>query len=757
MNRIDLNKIKKWILSWLLLFSAHLLMAGDEIRGLVVDQKGRPVPYASVIFANGNGTVANAEGVFVIVAQPGDPEVKISATGFEPVHFRLQHTGSEIRIELKEAVSELSEVVVTGNVGLQSVKQSVYQVRSINKMTIQNRAANNLQEVLNTELGIRFSQDNALGTSNLEMLGMSGQNVKILIDGVPMVGRQGVSNEVNINQIDINTIEKIEIIEGPMSVVYGADALAGVINIITKNPQHKLGYSLQARLQEETVGESYSPFAGAGNHIRNISGSYTFEKPWKIGGGFTQNRFGGWRGSHTGRQFEWLPRDQDLGNFFVATSYKSIDIDYALDILNETITTYGPENRLEVIDKNFVTNRFMHRLNAKWDLSSTFKLSLQGAHTDFSRKTETWVTNVRTSESNLSAQPGSQTRIDYTGFTWRMMGQWIVSPKLNLQPGIDINTERGAGERISDNEGIQDYAAFVTGEWSPTDKIKIRPGLRKAYNSAYQAPPVIPSINSKFILAKSLDLRLAYAHGFRAPSIRELFFDFFDASHSIVGNPDLRAETSHSFNGSLNFQKEGGSSILKKTSLTGFYNKVSDKIAYGIDPIDPRITTLFNIESFRTAGLMLNQTIVYGSFSGEIGISRIGRYNHMSAEQVSLPEMLFTSEINSSLTYLVPGIDTHINVFYKWTGALPGFELGTDANGNQVSNEISLEGFHWMDLTIRKPVGKHLSFNLGARNLMNITSIQSTSSGGGAHGTGPQRPMGYGRSYFLGMNYQLSK
>lgn len=757
MIRFNLNKIKDFILLFSLLICSEPLMAEQEVKGLVVDQKGKPVPFASVLLSDGKGTVANADGTFSIEYQSGNSEIKISAIGFEPFNYRIQGDEETIRIALKESISELNEVVVTGNLGMESVKNSVYQVRSISKMAIQNRAANNLQEVLNTELGIRFSQDNALGSSNLEMLGMSGQNVKILLDGVPIVGRQGVSNEVNINQIDINTIEKIEIIEGPMSVVYGADALAGVINIITKNPQHKFGYSLQARLQEETVGDSYSPFTGAGNHVRNISGSYTFEKPWKIGGGFTQNRFGGWKGNHTGRQFEWLPRDQNLGNFFVGTSYKSIDIDYALDILYETITTYGPENRLEVIDRNFMTTRFMNRLNAKWDLAPTFKVSLQGAHTDFSRKTETWVTNVRTSESNLSVQPGSQARIDYTGFTWRMMGQWMISPKLNLQPGIDINTERGSGERISDNEGIQDYAAFVTGEWSPTDKIKIRPGLRKAYNSAYQAPPVIPSINSKFILAMGLDLRVAYAQGFRAPSIRELFFDFFDASHSIVGNPELRAETSHSLNGSLNFQKEEESSILKKTALTGFYNDVSDKIAYGIDPNDPRITTLFNIESFRTAGLMLNQTIAYGGFSGEIGISRIGRYNLLSAEQASLPEMLFTSEINSSLTYKIPGIETHINVFYKWTGALPGFEMVTDANGNQVPNEISLEGFHWMDLTVRKPVGKHLSFNLGARNLMNITNIQSTSGGGGAHGTGLQRPMGYGRSYFLGMTYQLSK
>jgi outer membrane receptor for ferrienterochelin and colicins len=757
MIRFNLNKLNFFIFLLLLLAQIKFVQAGGVVKGVVVDQNGRPVPFASVLFADGKGTVTNAEGVFAFEAHSERQSIKVSAVGFEPTEYSLDQNEGSVRIQLKEAVSELSEVVVTGNFGIQSVKNSVYQVRSIDKVTIQNRAANNIQEVLNTELGIRFSQDNALGTSNLEMMGMSGQNVKILIDGVPIVGRQGVSNEININQIDINTIEKIEIIEGPMSVVYGADALAGVINIITKNPNQKVGYSLQARLQEETVGDSYSPFAGAGNHIRNISGAYTFEKPLKIGGGLTQNRFGGWKGNYTGRQFEWLPRDQNLYNFFAGTSFKSFDIDYALDILDETISSFGPENRLEVIDRNFVTSRWMHRLNGKWDLVPTFKLSWQAAYTDYSRKTETWVTNVRTNETYISAAPGSQARIQYSGFTYRMLGQWLISPKLNVQPGIDINTETGSGERISTNEGIQDYAAFLTGEWSPTDNIKIRPGLRKAYNSAYQAPPIIPSLNSKFVLAPSLDLRLAYARGFRAPSIRELYFDFFDASHSIMGNPELRAETSHSFNGSLNFQQEQGSRIFNKTVLTGFYNDVSDKIAYGMDPNDPRITTLFNIDAYRTAGLMLNQTFVFQTLTGDLGISRIGRYNMLSAEQVSLPQMLFTTEINATVSYLIPILNTHVNLFYKWTGALPGFEMVTDTNGNFVPNEIMLEGFHWMDLTFRKPIGDNLSLNLGARNLLDVTTILSTSGAGGAHGGGPQRPMGYGRSYFLGLTYQLSK
>ncbi|MBW7892864.1 MAG: TonB-dependent receptor plug domain-containing protein, partial [Chitinophagaceae bacterium] len=144
---------------------------------------------------------------------------------------------------------ELSEVVVTGQYKPQSVKNSVYQVRVIPYEQIQKQGAAKLQDVLSNQLNIRFSQDPATGGSNINMLGLAGQNVKVLIDGVPVVGRQGTSNEVNVNQIEVNSIERIEIIEGPMSVIYGADALAGVINIITRKPKNER-LSVNARVQE---------------------------------------------------------------------------------------------------------------------------------------------------------------------------------------------------------------------------------------------------------------------------------------------------------------------------------------------------------------------------------------------------------------------------------------------------------------------------------------------------------------------------
>ncbi len=114
--------------------------------------------------------------------------------------------------------NDLKEVVVTGQYQPQSLRNSVYQTRVISAERIRLRAAANIQQVLSTELGFRFSNDLTLGTSDIQMMGMTGRNVKILLDGVPMVDRSDTRE--SLNQIDINTVERIEIVEGPLSVSY---------------------------------------------------------------------------------------------------------------------------------------------------------------------------------------------------------------------------------------------------------------------------------------------------------------------------------------------------------------------------------------------------------------------------------------------------------------------------------------------------------------------------------------------------------
>lgn len=651
-------------------------------------------------------------------------------------------------------VKNLGEVVVTtGQYKPQSVKNSVYQVRVISQEQIRRQAPAKLQDVLNSQLNIRFSQDLATGGSDISMLGLPGQNVKILIDGVPMIGRQGTSNEININQIEVNSIERIEIIEGPMSVVYGADALAGVINIITKKgSKEKIG--VQARLQEETVGDEYGSGKGIHNQYLGASANY---KKWYLNGGIGHNLFSGWKDTASGRELTWHKKDQIVGNAVVGYRNDKLNVYYRLDGLDEIITNPAnlPGGNQPAIDQEYITDRLMQQLQASYIFHSRLSANALASYTHFTRQVYSTL-YYPNGDRRIATAPGLQQLSTFNGFTFRGSAVYRPSSFVSFQPGVDINLETGEGDRVkAGTQTINDYAFFLTSEITPSKKINIRPGLRFVYNSVYDAPPVIPSINTKFALGRDWDLRLAYAYGFRAPSIRELYYDFFDASHSIQGNPDLQAEHSNSFTGSLGWNTYDGKDVHFRTTLNGFYNDVDNMIGYAVDAANPSVTTYMNIAKYKTTGGSLNGQLQYRHLDAQLGFGYTGRYNEYSEADKSLPTFKWSPEITSIISYSVPKVGMDLNLFYKFTGKLPYYQAIT--NGTQTTYSlIETEGYSWADLTVNKKIKKIFTISGGIRNLFDVKAVNNTAAASGAHSSGGPRPIGYGRSYFLGLAFNWS-
>jgi outer membrane receptor for ferrienterochelin and colicins len=652
---------------------------------------------------------------------------------------------------------ELGEVVVTGQYRPQSVKNSVYQVKVISKERIQKQGAVRLQDVLNNELNIRFSYDGPTGGSNITMLGLSGQNVKILVDGLPLVGRQGINNEININQIDVNTIERIEIVEGPMSVVYGADALAGVINIITKKGGPSK-ISVTARVQEETIGKSY----GVKQGIHNQYAGATFRhKKWEIGGGAGYNYFGGFRGDSTGREYTWHWKDQITGNAFIAYNTGRFNIRYRFDGLDEIITNPGNFTQYQhdaddsiATDQDYLTNRKMHQIQAAYFVNGNLSFQLQSSYTDYSRQVFSTIVSRNTGKVSMSEAAGSQSLDEFTGLTARLTAQYKLSPLFSFQPGLDVNLESGKGERLAPgNNEVNDFAFFLTSEITPTSRINIRPGIRVIRNSVYDAPPVVPSINTKFSLSKHLDLRLAYAHGFRSPSLRELYFNFFDANHQIIGNPDLKAETSHSFTGSFAWQQLTASGASIVATAGGFYNDVKNMIDFAVSANDPNIVILTNIFNSKTAGFSLTGTLNYRNWTASIGGSYTGFYNLYSEDDKSLPEMQWSPELTTNLGYSFRKIGLDANFYYKYTGRKPTYVVvGQDVK------LARLEDYNMGDFTLNKKLFKFFTLSAGIRNVFNVVKISTTIAGsGGTHSGESSRNLAYGRSYFAGLIFNWDK
>lgn len=751
--------------AWLLVMLMHTTrlwaqLALGRIEGTILLADGAPGALATVqIKGIKKATMANGNGQFTITDVPvGKHELLLSMVGYESVSQSVQVENDQptiVAVRLKPARNALDEVVVTGQYEPQSIKKSVYQVRVISSERIRLRGALNVMGVLNNELGFRFSNDLTLGTTDVQLMGMAGRNVKILLDGLPMVDR-GDTRE-SLNQIDINSIERIEIVEGPMSVSYGSDALAGVINIITKKPGAER-LAVTARIQEETAGSDYTLLTKQGVHLQTVGATWQ-KNGWNVSTGVTNNTFGGWQGQSEGRVNDWLPKDQLFGHGKFGYRSATATVYYRLDALNENLLSQGAENinTNQARDQRYLTNRYVHQLQGDWKVNDRLQVTGQASFTDYQRRTQTTILDLSTGLRTLSLGTGEQDISTFTSQTYRTTAQYTVSSKFSLQPGIDINLDGASGARISGSPTINDYAFFVSSTISPTSRISIRPGLRFIRNSVYDAPPVIPSLNTKFALTSNLDLRVAYARGFRSPALRELYFNFFDASHSIRGNPDLKAETSNSFTGSLAWQ---GSSTFKST-LGFFYNDFNNLISYGVDPTNPSISITINIDKFKTTGATLENVFSWKDLQATVGFSYIGRYNSLLSDTTSygsLPTFIWSPEVNTNLTYTLKKIGTKLSVFYKYTGKRPSYTATVTADNNVSATLTEIAAFHWADATLTKTLSKYLTLNAGVKNLLNITRLANTSTDtGSAHSTAGPVPYSYGRSYFLGLSFQWYK
>ena len=144
----------------------------------------------------------------------------------------------------------LDEVVLTANKYPQKQSTTGKVLTVISRQTLEQNYARTLTQVLNEQAGLVINgSQNALGTNQtVFMRGATTANTLILVDGVPANDPSGISSEFDLNHFSIDQIERVEILKGAQSVLYGSDAVAGVINIITRkqNANKPIGFNLNA-------------------------------------------------------------------------------------------------------------------------------------------------------------------------------------------------------------------------------------------------------------------------------------------------------------------------------------------------------------------------------------------------------------------------------------------------------------------------------------------------------------------------------
>jgi outer membrane receptor for ferrienterochelin and colicins len=673
-------------------------------------------------------------------------KVEASYLGYLPVQT-LWDANSDLIIEMKMDPLLLNTMVVTAQYQPKSVSAAVQNIKVISRNQLDRMAAVNLRDALIQQLNIRISEDNILG-SGLRIQGLSGENVKIMIDGVPLIGR--LDGDLDLRQINLDQIERIEIVEGPLSVQYGTNALAGTINLISrKNSGSGIGLGYYA----ENVGTqniSLRAHHAGGNHTIGIFGSRNIFDGWHPGDSFIPD-FRRHIGDST-RFKSWKPREQhSLGANYSLRLGRTI-LGAKTQYFNECILNRGLPRRPyqeSAFDDTYKTQRMDLSVNAEGFLTDLWRVNVVAAFNHYEREKNTFIKNLTNLESVLSSNPADH---DTTVFVqWMSRGSLQKLPgtqNLGMEIGYDIQLEQSAGLRIDAGlREITDLAVFATAEYEFADKWIFKPGLRAAYNSAYQAP-LVPSLHLKGGLGP-VSIRASWAKGFRAPSIKELYFYFVDINHNIIGNPSLKAEYSDNY--SLNLKGTHQRNNLNfDWEAAVFYNQMQNLITLAQLPSTAEFTYI-NVGKFISKGIQSSVSISHQSLSIALGGSITGLYNQIS-ETATVDEFSYSPELNSVIGYEYSSWSAGFQLMTRYQGRQPGFNSQADGTIAQTF----IDPYWLTDLSIYKNLfGKQFLISLGCKNIFNVNNVNSGLASSAHSSNAGSVPIGMGRILFVKLDYSI--
>ncbi|GDX52892.1 TonB-dependent receptor [Bacteroidota bacterium] len=664
--------------------------------------------------------------------------ITLHLIGYNEIKFQLN--GNDTTINLSPNENNLNEVVVTGEYNLTTSDKSVYNIRVIDAKEIEAKQSSSLADLLNTQLNIRLSEDNILGTG-LSINGLNGQNIKILIDGVPVIGRE--NGNIDLSQILLSTVERIELIEGPMSSMYGTDAIGGLINIITKQSS-----------KNRTEGNANALYESDGRY--NFDGNVFFKigsDHFSANGG--RNFFDGFSNSDTGRWQQWKPYEQHF--FGVAYGLKSrfTDVQLKADYFHQTSQNKGEPvitpYEAYAFDEYYLTDRWNITLLQSVRLTHNLKLDFTNAYSNYSRIRNTYRKDLVLLTQELIPLTSMQDTSLFNAFAFRgSISKVLAVNNFSFLAGYDINIENGSGQKLLNHkQSIEDYAAFGSFQWK-LNKFTFRPALRYAFNTRY-TEPIIPSLNFVFNADKNLALRLSYSRGFRAPSLKEMDLYFVDVNHNIHGNPDLKAEDSHHILFSANYSKKIDQSVIQLKGAFA-YNNIQNIITLALANSSQLLYTYINIDNYQTAVGSIEANYQFQSFSFNNGFSLTGLYNSLSANDNSVPQFSYSPEWNSQLSFEMKKLNMQMNIQLKATGTTLGYVL--DDSSNVYQNEIS--SYTMLDAGVTKSfLKKRISISVGGKNLLNVININSSVSGGIHSDNSGTVPNSCGRFAYLKLAFKF--
>ena len=462
----------------------------------------------------------------------------------------------------------LNPVVVTGSGHHQRLKSTATPVHVLSRQEIKEQGITTFDGALTRMMPQVSMAPNSMGTF-LRLNGLGNKYILILINGQKLTG--DISNNVDLNRINMARVKRIEVLDGAASSLYGSDAIAGVINIITDQPTQQLvsltsdtRVSGHGQLTENIALDIYkNGFGSYTSFSRDQADSYRINDVEYVKGSETETQptiapfFTGYRANLVGQKFTCAPNEHLALNAGIDYSYKITD---------------RPETRKDITGG---TDYEMRYKGLRWNVGGIYKFtsrnSLQADFTvDRFRYGKQY--DVATKTNAIGDYVQSKKQRSMEGQLKAILGLMKNSTTIF---GADWRKDYLTATSGNINQNAYTVAAFAQHEMLFFDRLTATVGLRLTYHETFNWH-LTPKATLMYAPG-NFRLRATYSAGFRAPGLDELYYHYFSVNRGkaqiIFGNKDLKPEKSNYF--SLNAEYRTN---LIAVSVTGFLNRINDMV-----------------------------------------------------------------------------------------------------------------------------------------------------------------------------------
>ncbi len=449
-----------------------------------------------------------------------------------------------------DSVFYLNDVVVTGTRTPKLLKDAPIQTRLITAADIEKADATNVEDLLQQEMpGVEYSYV-MNQKKHMNLSGFSGQGILFLIDGERLAGE--TMDDVDFTRLNMANVERIEIVKGAASALYGSSAGGGVINIITKEQTRPWTLNLNARLARHNERRFGGTYGTRGRWLQNtLNVHHTSTDNFHVHNApnpATQVATAVY-GDRT-----WNVKDRLV---FTPTEHLRLVGRAGYFYREQTRTADSPERYRD----------FSAGLRGLWNISQSDDLELSYSFDQYDK-------------SDYYKIPHLDVR-DYSNV------QNIVRALYNhhwntgsiLTVGTDFMHDYLMSQNLGNNTESQNtFDAFAQYDWLINNRWELVGALRYDYLSDSRDAHVTPKLTARYQPINNLNLRLGYGMGFRAPALKEKYYNFDMAGAWIIkGNPDLKAEVSHNLNASADY-----TTGAYNFTVAAYYNDVHNKLATGV-------------------------------------------------------------------------------------------------------------------------------------------------------------------------------